>query len=199
MARENNRKIERIQHCIDHVTNEEILEAFNRHGADEDTIICQFTTDGFLKEVRKAIAIKHTKSDMQAMSQEQRKAYNAMLERRRKSAPKKMLPDAKQRVIRHSKLKLDEALEQLEKGKDPKKVFEGWSEARIKAYSQIHTKPNTYYYRFNAPGEKQGSGAWTKEERELFFARLQEVGADGQWGIFSIAIPGRVGYQVFIN
>jgi len=26
--------------------------------------------------------------------------------------------------------------------------------------------------------------------------RLKEVGADGQWGIFSMTIPGRVGYQV---
>jgi len=26
--------------------------------------------------------------------------------------------------------------------------------------------------------------------------RLAEVGADGQWGIFSMTIPGRVGYQV---
>jgi hypothetical protein len=25
---------------------------------------------------------------------------------------------------------------------------------------------------------------------------LKEIGADGQWGIFSMAIPGRVGYQV---
>jgi hypothetical protein len=30
----------------------------------------------------------------------------------------------------------------------------------------------------------------------LFFKRLKEIGADGQWGIFSMAIPGRVGYQV---
>jgi hypothetical protein len=96
-----------------------------------------------------------------AMTAEQRKAYHAMLERRKKSAPKKAEGEGK-RVIRHSKLKLDEALEQLNKGDDPAKVFEGWSEARIKAYSQIHTKPNSYYYRFNAPGEKQGHGAWTK-------------------------------------
>jgi hypothetical protein len=24
---------------------------------------------------------------------------------------------------------------------------------------------------------------------------LKEIGADGQWGIFSMASPGRVGYQ----
>jgi hypothetical protein len=33
-------------------------------------------------------------------------------------------------------------------------------------------------------------------EHKLFMDRLREVGADGQWGIFSMSIPGRVGYQV---
>jgi hypothetical protein len=35
-----------------------------------------------------------------------------------------------------------------------------------------------------------------KHEEKLFFTRLKELGANGQWGIFSMAIPGRVGYQV---
>jgi len=33
-------------------------------------------------------------------------------------------------------------------------------------------------------------------EHEAFIKRLNERGADGQWGIFSMAILGRVGYQV---
>ncbi|KAJ3129821.1 hypothetical protein HK098_008055 [Nowakowskiella sp. JEL0407] len=76
-----------------------------------------------------------------------------------------------------------------------KDIFEGWSAARIKAYSQISKNPNSYYYRFNAPGEAQRNGSWTEEEKKLFFKRLEECGADGQWGIFSMGIPGRVGYQ----
>jgi hypothetical protein len=59
-------------------------------------------------------------------------------------------------------LGLDEALKQLETVSDPQKVYEGWSQARIRAYQQIDTKPNSYYYRFNAPGEKQVNGIWTK-------------------------------------
>jgi len=95
------------------------------------------------------------------------------------------------------RLGLDEALQQVEDNKvDASKAFEGWSEARIKAYAAIDKKPNTYYYRFNAPGEIQRKGAWTKEERLLFHERLMEIGANGQWGIFSMTIPGRVGYQV---
>jgi hypothetical protein len=95
---------------------------------------------------------------------------------------------------------------------DPAKAMANWSEARIKAYKLIDSNPNSYYYRFNAPGEQQKYGAWNtvlylnrmllflffyfQEERALFFKRLEEVGANGEWGIFSMTIPGRVGYQV---
>ncbi len=34
-----------------------------------------------------------------------------------------------------------------------------------------------------------------QEERALFFQRVEEIGVNGQWGIFSMVIPGRVGYQ----
>ena len=77
--------------------------------------------------------------------------------------------------------------------------MEGWSEARIRAYQSMENKPNTYFYRFNAPGETQKNGPWSREEGELFMNRLNEVGADGQWGIFSMSIPGRVGYQVRLS
>ncbi|KAJ2659494.1 hypothetical protein IW148_004227 [Coemansia sp. RSA 1199] len=75
------------------------------------------------------------------------------------------------------------------------KAMKGWSEARIKAFKAIKTKPNTYYYRFNEPGEEQRTGQWTAKEQRQFHARLKEIGANGQWGIFSMTIPGRVGYQ----
>lgn len=86
------------------------------------------------------------------------------------------------------RLRLDEALSKAD--------MEGWSSARIRAYQMINDNPNTYYYRFNAPGEAQRNGPWSPEEHELFMRRLAEHGADGQWGIFSMVIPGRVGYQV---
>lgn len=61
------------------------------------------------------------------------------------------------------RLALDDALKQVQDNtKDLEKAFEGWSEARIKAYKAIDTKPNTYYYRFNAPGEEQKKGQWTQ-------------------------------------
>lgn len=30
---------------------------------------------------------------------------------------------------------------------------------------------------------------------KLFYKRMAEVGVNGQWGVFAMAIPGRVGYQ----
>lgn len=95
------------------------------------------------------------------------------------------------------RLGLDDALKQARENKmDLEKAFEGWSQARIRAYQMIDQNPNSYYYRFNAPGEEQRKGQWTEEEKKVFYKRLEEVGANGQWGIFSMSIPGRVGYQV---
>lgn len=95
------------------------------------------------------------------------------------------------------RLALDDALKQVqENGTNGDKAFEGWSEARIRAYQMIEQNPNSYYYRFNAPGEIQRKGQWDAKEREIFFKRLAELGANGQWGIFAMEIPGRVGYQV---
>ncbi len=46
---------------------------------------------------------------------------------------------------------------------------------------------------------RQATGAWTPAEHARFLARLAELGGgtevDLQWGVFSMAIPGRVGYQ----
>lgn len=38
-----------------------------------------------------------------------------------------------------------------------------------------------------------------QDEKKMFYARLSEAGANGQWGIFSMKIPGRVGYQVTLT
>ncbi|KAJ1559960.1 hypothetical protein HK096_010526 [Nowakowskiella sp. JEL0078] len=115
--------------------------------------------------------------------------------------------------MKYVRLRLDDALSQIQhhhetntgtrkpfdpSSIDPKELEEickDWSEARKKAFRQITSNPNSYYYRFNAPGEKQRNGAWSAKEKEKFFERLREMGADGQWGIFSMAIEGRVGYQ----
>jgi hypothetical protein len=75
-----------------------------------------------------------------------------------------------------------------------------WSEARRRSYVQAQEHPNAYYYRHLPPDEVQRNGAWTPEERRLFFKRMRELRGDSDsfghdWGFFSLAIPGRVGYQ----
>jgi hypothetical protein len=74
----------------------------------------------------------------------------------------------------------------------------GWSEARIKAFAKRKTVAgqNAYYYRFNAPGEQQRNGKWEEYEKLNFLKRRKELGGcDGQWGLFALGVPGRVGYQ----
>jgi hypothetical protein len=93
----------------------------------------------------------------------------------------------KKKQITVKKLRLDDAIAQGS--------TEGWSAARVRAWNLRHENPNAYYYRFNQPGEEQRNGKWTELERERFFARMNEVGVNGQWGIFAKEIYGRVGYQ----
>ncbi len=97
------------------------------------------------------------------------------------------------------RLMLDEAIAQIQNKNKNGSGMEGWSEARINAFKKREENPNSYYYRFNEPGESQKNGAWSVEEEELFMKRLKEFGCNGQWGLFSMAIPGRVGYQVIIK
>ena len=54
----------------------------------------------------------------------------------------------------------------------------GWSEARIKAFRNREKNPNQYYYRFNDPGEKQATGAWSAKDRYLFLKQVIELGVD---------------------
>lgn len=194
--RESSRQIHRIKSMFEYLRHEEIATALEKTGNDEDAVCMNLIQPDYIHSLRKDICAKHESENKKiTRTEEQEIAYNRLLEKRKRLVKKTTTNDAKSRCIRYSRLRLDDALQQLEKADDPEKVFDGWSEARIRAYRQIKTKPNSYYYRFNAPGEKQRNGVWTPEERKLFFKRLAEVGANGQWGLFSMTIPGRVGYQ----
>jgi len=75
-----------------------------------------------------------------------------------------------------------------------------WSKARLQAWQNRHSNPNAFYYRFTDPNKKQHMSTWTAEEHELFMARVREFQANkwhigNAWGIFSLALPHRVGYQ----
>lgn len=75
-----------------------------------------------------------------------------------------------------------------------------WSPVRRSSFRQIIKNPNTFFYRNRPPGDPQIYGAFTKEEEEKFLKRLDYFRnvlniQDGLWGLFSIPICGRVGYQ----
>ena len=111
--------------------------------------------------------------------------------------------------VRHTKkhvnvkrLRLDDAIARAQVAEELAEPevnpYEGWSEARIKAWKNREKNENQYYYRFNEPGEMQANGKWTDEEHQKFMdiiASLPGGKANYEWGTFSKGIPGRVGYQ----
>ncbi|KAI8084500.1 uncharacterized protein BX664DRAFT_387233 [Halteromyces radiatus] len=197
--REKVRKFQKVFAIYDYLTVEEMDEMLQDCKNDEDEIIVRLTQPGYLLEIRRKIATKHApevESSQNKMTEEQLEAYKQLLKKRSATLKKTTNDSAKKQYRLGGRLALDDALKQVqENGVDPDKAFEGWSAARIRAYQMIEQNPNSYYYRFNAPGEIQQKGQWSPHERELFFKRLEEVGANGQWGYFAMTIPGRVGYQ----
>ncbi|KAF1801934.1 Homeodomain-like DNA binding domain-containing transcription factor [Mucor lusitanicus] len=193
--KEKSLKMRKVRDVYYHLTNEEIAIMLDEHENDEQEVILRLTQPTYLCQIRKRIALKHTHPDAKdTMSEEQQVNYTQLLEKRSKTLKKTTDEAAKKTYrTRPSRLGLDEALKKMQDNSvDP---FEGWSSARIRAYQMIEKNPNSYYYRFNAPGEEQRKGPWTAEEQALFHKRIEEVGSKGQWGIFAMKIPGRVGYQ----
>ncbi|KAI9361513.1 hypothetical protein BD770DRAFT_383558 [Pilaira anomala] len=193
------RKSRKIRKIFDYICDEEILELLKECDENEDEVIYCLTKPNYLSEIRKTIALKYAKEEesyVPLMTPEQRAAYKQLLKKRSVTLKKTTTDQAKKQYRMCGRLGLDEALEQFQNNQvDPEKAFEGWSQARIKAYQMIDQNPNSYYYRFNAPGEIQRKGQWDEPEKKMFFERLADVGANGQWGLFSMTIPGRVGYQ----
>ncbi|KAM3588491.1 hypothetical protein VKS41_000935 [Umbelopsis sp. WA50703] len=197
--RERARKTKKIRAMFDYVGDEEISEMLEDCGNDEDEVIVHLTQAGYLTGIRKQIATKYipeVERSAPSMTDEQKAAYEQLLKKRSVTLKKTTNDQAKKQYRMGGRLGLDDALKQFQEHQiDPEKAFEGWSQARIRAYQMIDQNPNSYYYRFNAPGEVQRKGQWTEDEKKTFYARLAEAGANGQWGIFSMKIPGRVGYQ----
>eukprot|EP01119_Soliformovum_irregulare_P007338 TRINITY_DN19741_c0_g1_i1.p1 TRINITY_DN19741_c0_g1~~TRINITY_DN19741_c0_g1_i1.p1 ORF type:complete len:466 (-),score=128.44 TRINITY_DN19741_c0_g1_i1:974-2221(-) len=184
----------KIQAIHPHVTTDEANAALKECNGDEQELVI-FLTDHFnLQGVRKDVALAAMKEE-----EEQRKESAALMQEmkvpepvpmriRNKPSKSRKRGDAKEgKIHQYRKLRLDDALKQGN--------FEGWSVARMNAYKMREKNPNSYYYRFNDPGEPQRNGKWTDKEVKMFYDRMKEVGVDGNWGIFATKIPGRVGYQ----
>eukprot|EP01134_Creolimax_fragrantissima_P007819 CFRG7819T1 len=177
------RKVEKIRSFVWYLTDEEIMISLLDCDDDDEEVVLRVadTSSRFLTNIRKRIC---DAAPVQYV-EPRRVRHKA-----HKRATKEQLSD-----YVHKKLSLDDALASLQNTDDFEEATKDWSPARRQAYKMIDENPNAYYYRFNAPNEKQRNGGWDDEERELFLDRLKEMGADGKWGIFSMVIPGRVGYQ----
>eukprot|EP00124_Ichthyophonus_hoferi_P005474 Ihof_evm1s803 gene=Ihof_evmTU1s803 len=195
--REERKKLKRIIDVADYLSREEALRALKACKDDEEEAILRFADDNqdYLTVIRREIAqegghergiLPDTEDDIESKKK-----------RRIRVSQRKSTKEDRERLTTYvyKRLTLKDALKSLQKCDNLEEAMKDWSPARQQAYKLINENPNAYYYRFNAPGDEQKNGAWTKEEAILFEARLAECGADGQWGIFSMKIPGRVGYQ----
>lgn len=76
-----------------------------------------------------------------------------------------------------------------------------WSAAKLNAWRKREIDPALFYFYFRNPGERLTHGTmWTAAEHDAFVARLDEFRSkewrpDAAWGLFSRALPGRVGEQ----
>ena len=110
----------------------------------------------------------------------------------------KRQPREKQVVIKN-----DEAIDQIP---DKLKVYVSediwstWSPIRRESFKQIIKNPNSFFYRNRPPGDPQKFGPFTHQEEDQFIERLNYFRhelkiEDGLWGLFSVPIKGRLGYQ----
>eukprot|EP01083_Nonionella_stella_P212776 768030_1 len=71
-----------------------------------------------------------------------------------------------------------------------------WEEERLKAWTNLQdnnpNSANSYYTRYPRKGVPLINGDWSSDEHTLFIQRMHSTGVTN-WGIFSIAIPGRIG------
>lgn len=181
-------KIMTIFDVLPHVTKEEAKKALDMNSGDEEESIEMLSSFESLRQIRIEIAKDHDTEkeikDISSIDEDSDEDIQEIDVAQEIDTSHKKKKYKKKRV---KKLRLDDAISQGN--------MKGWSEARIRAWNCRFTNPNAYYYRFNPPNEEQKNGKWSKEEKALFFKRMEEIGVQGQWGIFSMGIPGRVGYQ----
>ena len=197
-----NRSLPMIRKNWPHAKPLEIYIAFTNSCGDPEEMIFQITNNNFLENVRSQVRelealLKKPKHRIQktveidCCESDSASEFTAESESESEPAPTEYITKRKHK--RHTGPTFYRSC--------PKEVdkedWNRWSDIHRTSYLLGMKNPNSYLYRNLPPGEKQNNGAWSAAEKELFMARLKEMGRDGppQWGIFSQAIPGRVGYQ----
>jgi len=87
--------------------------------------------------------------------------------------------------------------------------YQLWCADKQKKWDAIQKNPNAFYYHYLPPGVRPRAGSsaegppspssvslpWTEQEKILFLYSLECYPPEGQWGLFSINIPGRTGWE----
>jgi len=187
------RRLDNLRDLYPYLTLDEVKCALQLSNDDDDECARRLLSPNFVSKLRELLTTKVAPAPVQQTkytvnARAALASANARANRTRNLANRRA--DSALVKSRIGRLALDKALDNAKEGN-----FEGWSEARIKAYKTIDTNPNAYYYRFNKPGEVQRDGKWSLEEQKLFFEVMKTHPPNHKWGIFSMHIPGRVGYQ----
>lgn len=74
-------------------------------------------------------------------------------------------------------------------------AYDRWSMDQQYLWDRVPQDPNAYYYRYPAPGEKLRTSRWTDAELETFRHMRRTHPTKNTWGLFSMHIMGRTGYQ----
>ncbi|KAK9759614.1 hypothetical protein K7432_017208 [Basidiobolus ranarum] len=97
--REFEQKARKIRSMFDYLSDEEIKHSLKQWSNDEEEVIVQFAQPGYLLRIRRALAKKNEEtvsSQSQAMTEEQREAYEQLVRKRTSTLKKSTTADAKQ-------------------------------------------------------------------------------------------------------
>lgn len=85
-----------------------------------------------------------------------------------------------------------------------KESLDLWKE-QANGISMINFNPNNFLYNHKGPGQIIKNGKWSVEETELFKELINDgisnktISKNGPWGIFSLRMPYRTGYQCLMK
>ncbi|KAK8805434.1 hypothetical protein WA158_002090 [Blastocystis sp. Blastoise] len=73
--------------------------------------------------------------------------------------------------------------------------YETWDEKQKKAWKRIPEKANDYFYNYLQPGIQNRGTCWNDKEKTEFLFCLRHYPPKGNWGFFSLHMPGHTGKQ----
>jgi hypothetical protein len=155
----------------------EIYIAFNQCGGDVDELILSVHDPKFIESVKAEVTNLRCSLSPASSPHDADFEENDVLPRKVRTFVRQPMPRPKE---------------------IPRGEWEQWSDAHRSSYLKGMCQRNAFLYRNLPPGQRQKNGSWSPDEKRVFLARLEEMrshGSGAQWGIFSEAIPGRVGYQ----